>query len=298
MILDRTLPAEVRELNLARFLPEDAGDPAKIREAIVAMPFLAERRVVVVSDAQSLRAEQRRSLWEIAQEVPEGNTLVILDLLSPRSARPQSFGSLAGRAALRVDTTADHETRARYVQQLLERLGAKAEPRVVDELTRSKSGLAAVRNDLEKLALTGKKITFADLEAEALSIEDPKPYQYASAVVEGRVRAALDIADEFFTGEPRAAVALLSALATECDYVWELARPGRGALPERLRFREPHLRPLARRIGEQRSRRIYEEALKGLEAAITGRVGDSDEQRAFVDRITVELSTLANSRMP
>src|SRR5262249_47445447 len=156
------------------------------------------RRVVVVSDAQTLRADPRRALWEIAQEVPEGNTLIVLDLLAPRSQRPQSLGALAGRSALRIDTTTDEETRARYVEELLERLGAKAEPPVVDGLVRSDSSLAAVRNDIEKLALSGKKITFKDLEREALSIEDPKPYQYASAVVEGRVREALEIAGEFF----------------------------------------------------------------------------------------------------
>ena len=107
IVLDRTLPPDVRELNLARFMPEDVGEPSRIREAVEAMPFLAERRVVVVTDAQTLRADPRRVLWEIAQEAPEGNTLVILDLLAPRSQRPQPFGALAGRSALRIDTTAD-----------------------------------------------------------------------------------------------------------------------------------------------------------------------------------------------
>ena len=121
IVLDRTLPPDVRELNLARFMPEDVGEPSRIREAVEAMPFLAERRVVVVDDAQTLRADPRRELWEVAQEAPEGNTLVIVDLLSPRSQRPQPFGALAGRTALRIDTTADEETRARYVEELLER---------------------------------------------------------------------------------------------------------------------------------------------------------------------------------
>jgi DNA polymerase III delta subunit len=297
IVLDRTLPAEVRELNLSRFLPDDAGDPARIREAVLAMPFLAERRVAVVSDAQTLRAEQRRALWEIAQEVPEGNTLVILDLLPARSQRPQPFGAMAGRAALRVDTSADESARARFVEETLERLEAKAEARVVDELARSESGLAAVRNDLEKLALAGKKITFKDLEREALSIEDPKPYQYAGAVAEGRVADALAIAHEFFANETRgAAIPLLSALATECIYLWELARPG-GELPARMRWRERALRPIARRVGERRARIAYERAVRGFEAIVTGKTGSTpDEERTLVDRITVELSALANAR--
>jgi DNA polymerase III delta subunit len=173
VVLDRLLPEPVRELNMARFIADEIGDLARVREAVQAMPFLADRRVVVVAETQTLRAPVRATLWEVAQEVPEGNTLVLIDLLSPRSQRPQSFGALAGRAALRIDTTAGEETRERFVRETLDRLDAKAEPRAIDELARSQAELTAVRNDLEKLALAGKRITFKDLAREALTIEDP-----------------------------------------------------------------------------------------------------------------------------
>jgi DNA polymerase III delta subunit len=293
VLLDRLLPADVRELNLARFAPEDLGDTTRLREAVQAMPFLAERRVVVVTETQTMRAEPRRELWAIAQEVPEGNTLVLLDLLSPRSARPQSFGSLAGRGALRIDTTADDATRARFVADTLERLHATAEPRAGNALAASDADLTAVRNDLEKLALNGKKITFADLERETLTIGDPKAYKYASALAEGKIAEALGIAHELFASERGAAVPLLLALANECDYLWELARPG-GQLPERLRWRERVLRSIARRVGERRARVAYERALAGVKAVVTGRAGnDPEDHRALVDRISVELSGLA-----
>lgn len=295
ILLDRLLPAPVRDLNLAKFSPEEAADAPRVAEALQAMPFLAERRVVVVSDSQMMRAAPRRDLWEVAQNVPEGNTLVLVDLLAPRGKGPQSFGVIAGRAALRIDTTAGEETRARFVQETLTRLNAKAEPRVIDELARSAADLAAVRNDLEKLALNGKKITLKDLGREALSIEDPKAYKYAGALAEGRIDAALAIAHELFADEPRnAAVPLLSALATECLCLWELARSG-GELPARLRFREHVLRPIARRVGERRARVAYERAVRGIEAVVTGRAGnDPDDHRTLVDRITVELSRLSS----
>ncbi|MGC1380601.1 MAG: hypothetical protein WA814_06210 [Candidatus Baltobacteraceae bacterium] len=289
VVVERLLPDAVRDLNLARFGPDDVGDAARVREAVQAMPFLADRRVVVVTETQTLRADPRRALWAVAQEVPEGNTLVLLDLLSPRSQRPQAFGAQAGRSALRIDTTADGDTRARYVAETLERLGAKADARVVEELAASTADLASVRNDLEKLALAGKKITWRDLEREALAIEDPKAYKYASALAEGRIAEALEIAHESFAADPRAAMALLSALAVECGYLWELARPG-GRLPARARWRERVLRPLARRVGERRARIAYERAVRGIEAIVTGQ---TDELRALVDRISVELSALA-----
>jgi DNA polymerase III delta subunit len=295
VILDRLLPQDVRELNVQRFGPDDVDDASRVREAAQAMPFLAERRVTIVSDAQALRAQPRRDLWAVAQEAPEGNTLIVADLLSPRSERPQAFGALAGRAALRIDTTATDDVRERFVGETLERLGVKAEARVVDALVRSAADLASIRNDLEKLALSGTKIVLEDLERESLSIEDPKPYKYAGALVDGRVAEALEIAHEFFANDPRnAAIPLLSALANECGYLWELARPG-GALPARVRFRERTLRPLAQRVGERRARIAYERAVRGIEAIVTGRAGsDPDEHRTLVERISVELSGMSS----
>lgn len=294
IILDRLLAPDVRELNLARFGPDDVEDGARLREAAHAMPFLAGCRVTVVSDAQVLRAQPRLDLWGVAQDAPEGNTLVIVDLLSPRSERPQALGTLAGRAALRIDTTASEYVRTRFAEETLERLGAKAEPRVVAELARSDADLSAVRNDLEKLALGGKKITLADLERESLSIEDPKAYKYASALVEGRTAEALAIAHDVFADDPRnALVKLLRALATECGLLWELARPG-GAVPPNMRWRERFLRPLAQRVGERRARVAYERAVRGIEAMVTGRAGsDPEEHRMLVERISVELSGLS-----
>jgi DNA polymerase III delta subunit len=294
VLLDRLLPPDMRELNLERIPASEWSESARVREAVSAMPFLADRRVVVVSDAQTLRAQPRRDLFEVMESVPDGNTLVVLDLLSPRSQRPQPLGAQAGRAALRIDTTANEETRARFIDEVLAALGASAEPRVRSELARSEADLASVRNDLEKLALTGKKITYKDLEGESLSIEDPKAYRYASALVEGHIGEALGIAHEFFSNDPRgAAIPLLSALATECGLLWELARPG-GELPARAKWRERILRPIAGRVGERRARIAYERAVHGVESIVTGAAGsDPDDHRTLVERITAELSGLS-----
>jgi DNA polymerase III delta subunit len=291
VLLDRLLPIDVRELNLERIPSIEFTDPSRLREAVQAMPFLAERRVVLLTDAQTLKAQPRRDLWEAAQAVPEGNTLVITDLVGPRSKRPEPLGALAGRTALRIDTTANEEVRDRFVREMLAALGATAEPRVVSELARSEADLAAVRNDLEKLALGGKKITHKDLEQESLSIEDPKAYKYASALAEGRIADALAIAHELFSSDPRgSAMMLLSALATEFGLIWEMARPG-GALPSRHRWRERALRPLAARIGERRARVAHERAVRGCEAIVTGQAGnDPDDHRTLVERISVELA--------
>lgn len=288
-VLDRTLPDDMRDLNLERFRAVELDGMSKVADAVGAMPFLASRRVVVVSDTQMIKTAPRRELWAVAETVPEGNTLVLCDLLSPKSQRPEPFGVMAGRTALRIDTTANESVRTRYIQELLEKLGASADARVIDELARSQAELAAVRNDLEKLALVKKKITYKDLEAESLAVEDPKAYKYASALVEGRTAEALQIAADLFADDPRGAgVPLVSALAVEFGLIWELARKG-GSLPARAKWRERFLRPVAARIGERRARAAYERAVRGFEALVTGKI---DEPRMLVEMLTAELSNL------
>jgi DNA polymerase III delta subunit len=292
VLIDRALPPDVREMNLERFSAGQLDNTARLREAVAAMPFLAAARVTVVLDAQTLKAAVRRELWDVAQSVPEGNSLVICDLLSPRSQRPQPFGAMAGRSALRIDTTANEETRTRFIQELLHDLGATADARVVDSLARSEADLASVRNDLQKLAIVNKKITYKALEQESLSVEDPKAYRYAGALVEGRTDEALSIARDLFASDRGAGVPLIYALATECELLWELARQG-GEIPARLRWRERTLRPIAARVGESRARKAYERAILAFDSIVTGKV---DDPELAVDLLTVEVASLTAAR--
>lgn len=292
VVIERVLPADVREMNLDRFFAPQLENTNRVRESVAAMPFLAASRVIAVTDAQMLKAAMRHELWDVVQSLPDGNTLVISDLVSPRSQRPAGFGSLAGRAALRIDTTAGEDVRTRFIHDTLAELNATAEPRVVDSLARSEADLAAVRNDLEKLALTCKRISFKDLQQESLSVEDPKAYQYAGALVEGRTRDALQIAHEMFAGDRNAAVPLIYALATEVGYLWELAREG-GSIPARMRWRERALRPIAERVGEHRARRAFERTINAFDSIVTGKV---DDPQLVVEMLTAEMAGLTVRR--
>jgi DNA polymerase III delta subunit len=193
---------------------------------------------------------------------------------------------------LRIDTTANEDARTRFIEETLKELGATADARVIDTLARSETDLASVRNDLEKLALAGKKISYKDLEQESLSVEDPKAYQYAGALVEGRVGDALGIAREMFANDRNAAIPLIYALATECSMLWELAREG-GEIPARMRWRERVLRPIASRVGEQRARRAFERAVAAFDSIVTGKVEDPE---LAVEMLTAELAGLGGRR--
>lgn len=257
-----------------------------IDESLKSMGFFSEHRLVIVRDAHELRAQPRRDLWALTEHLDDSVTLAIEDLFPPlKKTKPEPFGQLAPKGALRIDTTASPAVRAQFVQERVRDLGVEIEPAAVSVLSEGEGELSAILNDLEKLSLGGKTITLAELSAETLTESDPKAYRYASAVLEGKTAAALAIAHELFAGDPRgAAVPLLSALATEYSLVWELTRVG-GELPARFRWRERALRPLAQRFGARGARRGFERALRGFEAAVTGR---ADDGRTLVDAITAE----------
>jgi DNA polymerase-3 subunit delta len=290
-IVERALPSELRALNLDTIAgPETDHVGRAVADASTAMPFLADRRVIVVRNCHQLRAQPRRDVWAAAQALPAGNTLVLEDLFPPnKKTKPEPFGALAGRKALRIDTTPSAEVRNRFVRETLAGLKAVAEPRAIAELSASDADCGSIQNDLEKLALSGKPITFEMLADESVSIEDPKAWQYAQALVEGRAGEALAIAFELFANDPRgAAVPLASAIAGEMALLWELARPGGGeAIEPRHRWRAAKLQPVARRIGAVRARRGYEAAVRGFEAVVTGRI---DDGRAMIELLTADIA--------
>jgi DNA polymerase III delta subunit len=286
-IVERSMPPAERDLNVERFVASELDSFGRVEAAVAALPFLGSMRIVIVRGAHELRADPRRSLLAAASTVPEGNMLVIEDLVSPASKRPEPLAKLFGRGALRIDTTPTDETRERFVRETLSELGASATPPALEALVSGEGDLAALRTDVEKLVLAGARIELADVERETLAAVNVKAYHFAGAVLEGNARVALEISGELFGADPRgAAIPLLSALATEYGLVWELARPG-GTLPARARWRERELRAIARRLGARRARLGYERAVRGFGAIVTGRADDP--------RLVVELAASADA---
>jgi DNA polymerase III delta subunit len=282
LLEERLVEPSLRDLNVDRFDAADADVSAPVAAAIAAMPFLSATRLVCVRNTQTLRADPRRKLWSVAQEAPAGNVLVLEDLQSPmKKGKPEPFGVLAGSEALRIDTTASSDVRTRFAREVLSELGASAERRAISAVASAESDLAALRTDLEKLALLEREITLDDLMGETLTNDEIKAYRIASMLVEGKVPQGLALAHELY-GSDRgrsAVIPLLSALATEYAAVWELARPG-GRLPTRQRWRENALRDVARRLGEQGARRNFERTVLRFEAIVTGATDDA--------RVTIE----------
>ena len=294
-LLDRLIPEDMRALNLEVIDGPATDDLARtVADSVAAMPFLAERRVVAVRGCERLRAQPRRDLWAVAEAVPAGNTLVLEDLFPPnKKTKPEPFGALAGRKALRIDTTRNggyaRALRARNARAPRRKGGAARDrgdgrERRGSRRDRQRSRKARARRN-ENHAGRPRARESVDRRSEGVAL--------CGALVEGRAADALAIAFELFANDPRgAAVPLVSALATEFGLIWELARPGGGELPARHKWRERNLRRLARRIGERRARYGYTAAVRGFEAVVTG----ADRRSARDDRTAHRRHRRAKSR--
>ena len=280
---ERLLEPFERDLNLDVIDATESDALQRIASAIAALPFLAKTRVIVAKRTHDMRAQPRRDFWEVAQATPEGNVLIVEDLVSASSKRPEPLSKGAGRSALRIDTTASREARERYIRDEMAALSMQAEPAVLATLANAGSDLIAVRTDLEKLALLGTMVTLEDLLRESLVADDAKAYHFANLLVEGRRAEAYAMADDMLSGDRSALFGLLSSLASDYLAIWELARPGGAQLNSRMRWREPKLRQIARSMGERRARLGFERAVRGLEAIVTGR---AEDPRTLLAQIT------------
>lgn len=285
-VVARLLPPEVQQMNVERLIATEVDDFERIRESLAAMPFLAETRVAVVRECHQLKAESRRALWSVAAEAPAGSTLVLVDLdisTGRGGKRPEPFAKLAGRSALVIDTTTRGEDRERFARETLTALGATFDAAAIRALAEL-SDLAEVRNDAEKLALLGRKVTVKDVAAETLTPTEAKSWTFADTLLEGNTRQALAMAYELLQEDPKAGTALCSALATAYLSTWTIARGER--LTGRMAWKQRALAPIARKLGPERARVGHDHAVRAFEALVTGRYDDPRQL------ITVLVATL------
>lgn len=143
------------ELNTTR-LEGAALSLDELRAAALAVPFLAERRLVVVEEASRTypRAEQRAPFLEFLEEVPPSTALVLLE----RSALPKSHWLLkwvaaaGGRAYLKAFPLPEGGAMLAWIQKKAGDLGGEIEPQAAAALAGMLgSDTRAAAHELEKL---------------------------------------------------------------------------------------------------------------------------------------------------
>ena len=250
-----------------------AGD---IAARVSALPFLAQRRVVVVRDTIDLKKDDRDEIVAACADVPQQAVLVIDH--SGKPARPQgrrpkdeAAAFAAGtRGALLLDCALDAPAAARYIDQYSAQLGVKvdAEARAILADTEDAS---EIKNALDKLALTTKRIRVADIRDYAVSPQESKLWDLADAVNDRSVTRALALSREFMDNP----IGPLQWLAGDAQVLWELATGARSDAYARATGQNPwrigKLIGAARRIPPAVARRNVDITMKALERCLTGR---------------------------
>jgi DNA polymerase III delta subunit len=289
-IVNAAMPdAASRDLNVDTIEATNIGDAGDVSARLAAIPFLADRRVVVLRGSIDARKDARDLIVQAARDVPL-HALLVVDH-SGRPARPQgrrpkdeAAQIAAGTAgALVLECNLDAAACVRFVDQGAAERGLTIEAQARAMLAATEDA-SEIDNALERLALVTKHVRLADVRDYAIPSQDAELWNLADAIANFDSRAALKLAREF--DRP---IAPLQWLATDAQVIWELSRGTRADDYARASgqnpFRISKLSRAAKQLSPERARRDVDLTMKALELCLTGR-RDWDET---LDEVIVRL---------
>jgi len=276
-IVKAAVPDEtLRDLNVDSLDASSLENAGSIIGRVSALPFLAQRRVVIVRGSIDLKKDDRDAIVVACEDVPEHAVLIVDH--SGRPARPQgrkpkdeAAAFAAGtKGSLLLDCTLSAAEAARFVDECAAEAGVKVDADAREMLAATEDA-SEIKNALDRLALTTKRVKVADVRDYQVSPQEAKLWDLADAVHDRRVDRALALAREFFDSP----VGPLQWLAGDAQVIWELSA---GARPDEYAratgqnaWRIGKLTGAARRITPAAARRNVDITMKALERCITGK---------------------------
>ncbi|HET9341913.1 MAG TPA: hypothetical protein VFO25_03210 [Candidatus Eremiobacteraceae bacterium] len=276
-IVKAAVPDEtLRDLNVDSLDASSLENAGSIIGRVSALPFLAQRRVVIVRGSIDLKKDDRDAIVVACEDVPEHAVLIVDH--SGRPARPQgrkpkdeAAAFAAGtKGSLLLDCTLSAPEAARFVDECAAEAGVKVDSDAREMLAATEDA-SEIKNALDRLALTTKRVKVADVRDYQVSPQEAKLWDLADAVHDRRVDRALALAREFFDSP----VGPLQWLAGDAQVIWELSA---GARPDEYAratgqnaWRIGKLTGAARRITPAAARRNVDITMKALERCITGK---------------------------
>ncbi|MDQ2818289.1 MAG: hypothetical protein M3T49_08820 [Candidatus Eremiobacteraeota bacterium] len=297
LIADAVSDESIRALNVDVVDMRSGDDPRIVAEKIAALPFLAQRRVVVVRGSIDGKKDERDGLLEVCAAVPAHAVLIIVHAgkpIRPQGRRPmdeaQQFAQAAPDGEL-IDCNLDAKACAAYIDRHAKSLGVSIEPAARSQLAACEDA-AEIRNVLDRLALTvaNKTIRRADVAEHAVAPEDAKLWEVSDAVNRSDARRALDLVEEMSNK-----MGPLIVLANEASVMWELAS---GTSPNAYAaktgqnaWRLSKMQPVARSFSPEEARRRSTFTMRALERSLNGE-READQQ---LEELIVRLCTMKPS---
>jgi DNA polymerase III delta subunit len=296
-IVASVLPDEsLRALNLDTLDAFETDDFSVLTEKLMALPFLADKRIVIVRNAIELRNDDRIALRDAIPDLSEQAVLIIDDSGEPKPQRGKAPKDKVnapdfahGRSALLVTCTLDESERERYIDDYAGLIGVSVDAGARRYLAAFDS-VYEIRNALDRLALVSSKISRAAAEEYVKPPGDPKLWDLGNAVGRGDLQAALKLSREI-VARPEDATGPLIWLAGDAQIAWELSN---GANPNswaaatgQSPFRAMKLWDFARKRSAQQARDNVRLTMRALEDSLTGkRLADQ-----ALDEVIIRLCT-------
>jgi DNA polymerase III delta subunit len=303
VILERAVPDETtRALNVDAVDGTDAAAVGEIAAKARALPFLAERRVVVVRGTIDLKADDRRSLVTACADLPD-HAVIIVDHsgtpLRPQGRKPaeealEIAASTAGGVA--IDCGLDSKSCERFINEVATAAGVQVSADARATLA-STENAAEIRNVIERLALTaeGKRITLEAVKGAIQSFDDVKLWDFTAAVHEGDVNTALRLLRDVLA-KPDDVIGPLFALAADAIAIWELKHSTSqqyAAASGQNAWRLGKLHDAARSLSPENAGKAVTLTARALDHLFSGR----REGGGLLDEVVVRLCDMRRTRL-
>lgn len=279
--LIKSLTNEGDTMNFSSYEGKDIN-PKEIIDLAETMPFLAERRVILVENSGFFK-NACEELAEYAKEVPESTVLIFVEQEVDRRNKFYKQVQKQGRAAT-FDRQND-ETLMRWVGKRLKQDG-KTMKKEAYQVFISKTGndMENIDKELEKLicyCMDRENIETADVEAVCVEQTTNKIFEMVNAISEKKQRKALDLYYDLLTLKepPMRILFLIARQFQKLALIKELTKEGydnrtiasRTAMPE---FAVRKNQAMAKSFSTEQLRKAVEDSVELEEAVKTGRLND------------------------
>jgi DNA polymerase-3 subunit delta len=232
-LLASALDPAVRDFNLDTFRGSDAS-PDRLSAALAALPMLAERRVVVVSDVAALK-KGSRSVLDAYLCAPAVDTVLVLVAYS---GTPMDDNLAKDSTSVPFPSLAEGDVVV-WLTQRARKAGVEITADAAALLARSvEADLAHAAGEIEKLAsyTNGGAINAAAVEAVAGVRQDAVPGMLFDAVAARDAARAHALVGPVLAQPKTTAASIVNALATQVLAMgWGRAQRDAGTSPARLK---------------------------------------------------------------
>ncbi len=257
--------------------------PEKLIDLAETMPFLAERRVIVVENSGFFKTAQDK-LADYLKELPETTTFIFVEAQADKRGKMYKACKDAGYAAEFAVQT--EETLKRWILGRIQKEGKQITQRALEEfLERTGSDMANISSELEKLfcyTLEKEDITSGDVEAVCIRQINNRIFDMIEKVAAKQQKAALDLYyDLIALKEPPMRILFLIARQFNLLYQTKQMRKkgyDNKSIGEKLSLKSfvvSKYMAQASKFSEEELRTALEECVTAEESVKTGKMADT-----------------------